>query len=259
MRRPLTSHDPFAPPGSSPSRTTFASVMLSEAEPPRRFGAASLTVLDDQQRRQAVAVRDAEAARRQLEARDRFRVERARQAEEAIRIVDFHAVHDREVLIRRAAAHRQPAAELVGGRYAGQRLQRAEDVVERTRRPQHLRRRDRRPTATLRAAGRRPHRRSTRSRCAGRAAARSRSHPSASRRWASSADRTPSSVEFHAHDASRNSKHEPAFPVGDDASCARLYRTSANGACVSASRTTPLITRSAIACAKPGQQAVREE
>ena len=63
----------------------------------------------------------------ELEALDRLRVESARQAEEAIRVVDLDAVHHREVLIGSAAAHaqdgcrsrsprRRPAASAARGR-----------------------------------------------------------------------------------------------------------------------------------------------
>ncbi len=150
------------------------------------------SILDDQQRRQAVAVLHAESAGRQLEPGDRLRVERARQPEQPVGIVDLHTVHHREILIGRAAADRQAAAEFLGGGHAGQRLQRPEHVVERARRPQDLGRRDddgrRRGRGWAAPPRRRP---SPRTRRVARGGTRSRSHRQTSRRSAWRADRTP--------------------------------------------------------------------
>ena len=146
MRRPVTSHDPRAPLGRPPSSTTLASVMLSDADPfimpcPR----PPVAVLDDEQRRQAIAVLHAEAAGGELEALDRLGIEGAGEAEKAIRVVDFHAVHHREVLVGRAAAHRDAGCRTPRSPATpGSVLQRAIHVVERAWRAQHLHRRDRR-------------------------------------------------------------------------------------------------------------------
>ena len=67
--------------------------------------------------------------------------------EQTVGVVDLHAVHHGEVLIRTAAAHRDPAAHFVGGADTRQRLQRAKDVLEAARqvadiqRPERQRRR----------------------------------------------------------------------------------------------------------------------
>ena len=100
MRRPVTSHElPF--PGSRPSATMLASVMLTRGGPAEAWRLAAGTVVDDQDRRQAIAVLRIEAARDQLEVGDRLRIERAGQPEQAIRVVDLDAVHHGEVLVRR--------------------------------------------------------------------------------------------------------------------------------------------------------------
>ena len=94
-------------------------------------------VLDDEQRGQPVAVLRTEGAGRQLEALDRLRVERRGQAEQAIGVVHLDPVHDRQVLIGPAAAYREPAADVLGGRDTRQRPQEPEHVVRGTRGPQH--------------------------------------------------------------------------------------------------------------------------
>ena len=94
---------------------------------PLRVGARS--VLDDEERGEPVAVLRGERPGVEVEPADGLGVERARQAEEAVRVVDLHPVHDREVLVRGAPAHGDAAVELRGGRDPGQGLQGAEDVV----------------------------------------------------------------------------------------------------------------------------------
>ena len=88
------------------------------------------SVVDNEQRRQPVAVRSAEAARAQLEPLDRLRIERADQAEQSEGVVDLDAVHHRQILIRRPASNREPGAEVAGQRHARQRVKRAEDVID---------------------------------------------------------------------------------------------------------------------------------
>ena len=99
-------------------------------------------VLDDQQRREPVAVRRAETSGGKGETLHGFRVEGADQSEEAIGVVDLHAVHEREVLVRSPAAHGEPAAEVLGGGHSRKRRESAEDVVRGPGDFEHFRRRD---------------------------------------------------------------------------------------------------------------------
>ncbi len=103
-----------------------------------RAGPCAGAVLDEQDRGHPVAVLRAEAARGELEVLHRLRVEGTRQAEQAIRVVDLDAVHEREVLIRAAAPDGEPAPEIVGGVHARQGLQHAEHVLGRARDGAHV-------------------------------------------------------------------------------------------------------------------------
>ena len=121
------------------------------------LGDVPFPVLDDDHRRQPVAVLGAEATRHQLEPSDRLRVERAGESEQAIRVVNLHAVHDREVLIRRAAADRQLAAELVGAGNPRQGLEGPERVVEAARGREHFLRTEGNRCRSVRSGRRRRH------------------------------------------------------------------------------------------------------
>ena len=116
-------------------------VAVGEGECGRALDAVvpgSVTVLDQQDGRQAIAVLRRKGARRELELLDGLGIEGAGETEEAIGVVDLDAVHDGEILVRCSSAHREARAELVGGRHPGQGLQRPEDVVDRARDLQHL-------------------------------------------------------------------------------------------------------------------------
>ena len=138
MRRALTSHEPSALDGSLPSKTTFASVMLSDAEPPSAFERVpsrfSTSSSDDRRSPHLGLNPPVASSKREMVSR----VERAGQSEQSIRIVDFDAVRDRQILVGRAAADRDATAELFGRRHARKGLQGAEHVVERTRCAQHF-------------------------------------------------------------------------------------------------------------------------
>jgi hypothetical protein len=101
----------------------------------RRAGEAAVpragSVLDREERGQAVAVRDVEPARRELKPLDQLRVEGAHQALEAVGVVDLHTVHHGQVLVGAPAADRQSAVDVVDAGDARQGLKRAEDALGR--------------------------------------------------------------------------------------------------------------------------------
>ena len=102
-----------------------------------------------EQGRQPVSVLGAEAAGCQGEIGDGLRVEGAHQTEEPVGVMDLDAVHQGEVLIRRATAHGQEAAEVRRGGHPRQRRERPEDVVHRAGGFEHLFRSDPRRGGTL--------------------------------------------------------------------------------------------------------------
>jgi hypothetical protein len=102
----------------------------------------SLSILDNEERREAIAVADIERPREEREAFDGLRIEGAGQSDhgqvferddESVRVVDLNAVHDRQVLIRTAAANRDPTAKLLRAGNARERLQGSKDVLETAR------------------------------------------------------------------------------------------------------------------------------
>ena len=69
-------------------------------------GGTAGAVVDDQNRRQTIAVLDAKSAGRQLETFHGLRIEGRGQPEEPVGVVDLHAVHHGEILIGPAAPYR---------------------------------------------------------------------------------------------------------------------------------------------------------
>src|SRR5690606_35569811 len=86
-------------------------------------------VLDDEDRRQAVAIPGVEAAGHQFEVLDGFGVEGAGQAEEPIRVVNLDPVHHGKVLVGAAAPNAEAAVEVVDRAYTRQRLEYTVDVL----------------------------------------------------------------------------------------------------------------------------------
>ncbi len=82
-----------------------------------------------EERREPVAVLRAEGPGVELEVAHRLRVEGAGQPEEAVRVMDLDAVHDRQVLVGPASPHGHAAVELGGDGDAGQGVEGPEDVV----------------------------------------------------------------------------------------------------------------------------------
>ena len=141
MRRPVTNQDPFACPGNLPSSTKIASLHDAVADPESRLVVGALIVLtskiDDSRSPYLAPNPPAVSSKLSTD----LGIERARKGEQAVRIVDLHAVHHRQILIRSPAAHGEAAAEVIRCADAGQYLDRFEDVVTPARHALHGHRR----------------------------------------------------------------------------------------------------------------------
>ena len=114
--------------GVLPSRTTLASVMLAAGRALEPRPAARLSTTSRDESRSPYAAPNPPAVSSKPSTVSGLKA--LGDAEQPVGVVHLDAVHDGQVLVGGAAAHGEPAAEVVGRRHPGEGVEGAEDVVD---------------------------------------------------------------------------------------------------------------------------------